>query len=80
MELFSIRIQRTFQLVSTVSKSFLYFSPQYPRYSEGFVMSFMAFMDLEFIASVEKMNCFQFSFHGRLFRIRHILERCPVFT
>jgi len=40
----------------------------------------MAFMDLEFIASVEKMNRFQFGFHSGLFRICHILERCPVFT
>ena len=43
-------------------------------------MSFMAFMFLELVASVEKMNGFQFRFHGGLFRIRHILERRPVFT
>ena len=35
-------------------------------------------MDLEFIAPVEKMNCFKLRFHGGLFRIRHILERRPV--
>ena len=35
-------------------------------------------MDLEFIASVEKMNRFQFGFHSGLFLICHILKRSTV--